>query len=123
MLLELELALHHLAGGAGHAFYFLAGSGIERLAVGLYEVGFVVKCVRLTNSPIHEELNDALGLGRMMQSAIQFGTGSGDIGEQAAFAQELRERDAAQSAAKLPQEFSSRRHRSIHKEEFTRVEQ
>ena len=46
---------------------------IERLTVALDQLGFVVEGVALAGGAGHEQLHDALGLGRVMQAAVEFG--------------------------------------------------
>ena len=67
---KLEGAFHHRkAGRSGDRLDPLAR--IELLSVQLDELGLVVERVALADAAVHEELNDALGLGPVVQPAIE----------------------------------------------------
>ena len=87
---------------------------IERLAVALDQLGLVVERVALAGGAGHEQLDDPLGLGPMMQAAVQIGAPGPrpGIGQQSAFAQQRGQRDAAQSAAEIPEKLAPAARRS-----------
>ena len=99
VLLERERRLHQVAGRAGDALGLLAGAGVERLAVPLLQFRLVVERVRLADAAVHEQLNDALDLGGVVQAAVELGRGFGRAGKFAGLGEQLREGEAAEPAA------------------------
>ena len=60
-----------LAGRAGDRLDLGAVAGIELLAVPLGQPRLVVERVHLAGAAVHEQLDDALDLGPMVQAAVQ----------------------------------------------------
>ena len=75
VLFERERALHEVAGRAGDAFGLLGSTGVERLAVSFFQFGFEVEGVLLADAAVHEQLDDALDFGGVVQSAVEGGIG------------------------------------------------
>ena len=100
MLLKLEGALHHRAAVAGLSF----GPDFwpYHLSVQPRQLRLVVERVHLTDAAIHEELNDALDLRRMMEPARQPGAGGHGVPRE-----HLREREAGHAAAGLPEKLAA----------------
>jgi hypothetical protein len=91
----------------------LAGAGVEPLAVQFGQPRFGVERVHLADAAVHEELDDALHPGAVVDAAIEVGArlrpdvpGTGS--EQALLAQQVRRGDATQAAAGVPEELTAR---------------
>ena len=87
-------------------------AGVERLAVALDQLGLVVERVALAGRARHEELHDALGLGADDAGRPSSGPARRRVvGQQTCFGQQVRQRNAAQAAAEVPEELAARRRR------------
>src|SRR5206468_976946 len=96
-------ALHDRAGRTLEQFD--AAARVELLAVAPDQQRFVVEGVALAGGAGHEQLHDALRPGAVMQAAAQFGARLRRLlTEQAVLDEQVRQRDATQAAAALPQE-------------------
>jgi hypothetical protein len=71
---------------------------IARLAVPFDEFGFVIEEVKMARRTRHEKLHDAPGLCGMMEF----------LREAVFFAQHCRQRETAETAARLPEEGAAR---------------
>ncbi len=90
MLFEFEGTLHDGARHAGGGFD--AGARIKLLAVEFGEEGFGIEGIALADAAVHEELDDALGFGSMVEVIADEAV---SVGEEAALAEEVGEGDAA----------------------------
>jgi hypothetical protein len=73
------------------------------------EFRLVVEGVHLAGAAVHEELDDAAGLGGVVEAAVEFGPRIGGVGQQLMHAEQVGERDAAQTAAAAPKEIAAGR--------------
>jgi len=90
VLFEFEGTLHDGAGNAGGGFD--AGARIKLLAVEFGEEGFGVEGIALADAAVHEELDDALGFGSVVEVIAEEAV---SIGEEAILTEEMGESDAA----------------------------
>jgi hypothetical protein len=103
-------------------------SGIERLAMALYQLWLVIECIDLAGGPGHEELDDSPGSGAMMKTAVQLRPAFAFFrAKQAVMAQQMSQRNAAKAAGcapeKLPAIKGSRAHEfhSVNKHKLIRI--
>src|SRR5206468_9142817 len=96
---EGEGALHDRARLAGRGLD--PAAGIELLAISLFKLGLVIERVTLADAAVHGELDDALGLGGVVETAIEVRAGRGrNVGvrrEQAGLAEQVGESDPAEA--------------------------
>ena len=110
VLFPIPRAFH--AGARDALEQFDLAARVERLAVALNQLRFVVEGVQLAGGAGHEHLHDALGLGLVVQTAVEIGPALTEGlrrvgGEKAVAAEEVGEGDAAETAAGLPEETTA----------------
>src|SRR5262249_18498541 len=103
-----ERTLHDVAGDAGRR---RLESEIDLLAMPLDQLGLVVERVHLAHAAVHEELNNAAGLGLMMQAAVELWFRQRQIGKQPLEPEQLRQRQPAEATAEVPQQLATRKAR------------
>jgi hypothetical protein len=96
-------------------------AGVKFLTMALDQLRLVVESIDLAGCPRHEQLNDTLGPSSVVQSVPGF------FGQESIFAEQVRQGDPAQPAARMPEEASSiqeiwLRFRSIDEDEFIGIE-
>src|SRR5262245_31600967 len=94
---ERKRTLHQIAGNGRDRLDVFAR--IEAVTVQARQKRLVVERVHLAGAAVHEELNDAFGASAMVQATVERRIRTRRVGEQSLFAQELRERHAAEAAA------------------------
>src|SRR5262249_47006890 len=97
---------HRVPGSAGGGFD--PSAGIEFLAADFDQFGLVIERVHLAGAAVHEKLDDPFDPRAMVQAAVQFGPAVSNwdgVGQKALFADKLGQCDAAETAAKTPEEF------------------
>jgi hypothetical protein len=113
VLRERERRLHQREAGvgAGDGFHLRPVAGVERLAVQRLELRPVEERVHLRHAAVHEELDDALGLGGVVQAAgLRHGARprAAAGGEEVVGAEQVRHRDPAEPATEPPEELAAR---------------
>jgi len=80
---------------------------IEFFAVAFDQLRLVVKRVALARRARHEELNHPLGLGAVMEAAVQLlpRQRRRRVGQGALITEQIRERNPAEAAAETPEKF------------------
>lgn len=90
------------------------GFGAEFLAVELRESGLVVPGVHGTHAAIHEELDDALHLRRMMDATVKFRFGKR---VRSFTGEHLRERKTREASAKAGEKITTQDGMRVHASE------
>src|SRR5207247_4545243 len=102
-LLEFKGAAHHVAGGAGRRFDAHAVAGIELLPVAPDQLRLVIEGVALTYAAVHEELDDALHLRRVVGPAGRRVRRGRVSSKKSLLTEEVSQCHAAQAAAEAPE--------------------
>ena len=103
VLPEWPVATLAVAGLGGEELHLAVG--IERLALTLRQLGLMVPRIHVAQAARAEDLDDRLGLGRMVQSAA-----SGRGGRGLRLIEHRRKGDAPETAAEFPEEIATADH-------------
>src|SRR5262249_43076181 len=112
ILAKRKRTFHQVARGARRCLEMR--SRLKRLAIAAIELGLVVERVHLAHAAVHEQLNDATHLRRMMQPPVERGASASaridhvTCCEQSVTRQKLGQSNTAQAPAGMPQELTSR---------------
>jgi hypothetical protein len=104
---KFEARLEHRPDRARGRFHARVRSRIKFLTVPRDELRFEIEKIHLARTAIHEKLNDAARFGGMMEAVVQQ-TVRADRPRLLCHAEQLRERDTAETAAELPKKLSAR---------------
>ena len=78
-------------------------AGVERLVVAAVQLRLVVEGVHLAHAAVEEDLHDAPSLCDVMQAAVEISAGAIRPRQGLAAAEQVGQRDAAESAADPPE--------------------
>src|SRR5882672_169785 len=80
---------------------------VEFLSVAFEQLRLVIEGIALAGGAGHEKLHHATGAGAVMQTAVELGARPGLVGEQSVTTEQMRESNAAEAAAKTPEELTA----------------